>query len=57
MAKQEAAAPIFSKVQLLQSKKYAQQKDLLNALLASDHDYTLKEVDNMINDFLKGKVI
>lgn len=57
MAKKEAAAPTFSKAQLLQSKKYAQQKDLLNALLKADHDYTLQEVDNMIEDFLKGKVI
>jgi len=57
MAKKEAAAPTFSKAQLLQSKKYAQQKDLLNALLKADHDYTLQEVDTMIEDFLKGKVI
>lgn len=57
MAKKEAAAPTFSRTQLLQSKKYAQQKDLLNALLKADHDYTLKEVDTMIEDFLKGKVI
>lgn len=57
MAKKEAAAPTFGKAQLLQSKKYAQQKDLLNALLKADHDYTLQEVDNMIEDFLKGKVI
>ncbi len=57
MAKKEAAAPTFSRAQLLQSKKYAQQKDLLNALLIADHDYTLKEVDTMIEEFLKGKVI
>lgn len=56
MAKKEAAAPTFSREQLLQSKKYAQQKDLLNALLKTDHDYTLQEVDTMIANFLKGKV-
>lgn len=56
MAKKEAAAPTFSREQLLQSKKYAQQKDLLNALLKADHDYTLQEVDTMIANFLKGKV-
>lgn len=57
MAKKEAAAPTFSKAQLLQSKKYAQQKDVLNALLASDHVYTLQEVESVIDNFLKGKVI
>lgn len=57
MAKKEAAAPVFDKEQLLQSKKYAQHKDLLNALLDAERAYTLQEVDDMIKDFLKGKVI
>ncbi len=57
MAKKEAAAPNFSKEQLLQSKKYAQQKDLLNALLATDREYTAAQVDTVIDDFLKGKVM
>ncbi len=57
MAKKEAAAPTFSREQLLQSKKYAQQKDLLNALLATDREYTAAQVDTVIDDFLKGKVM
>lgn len=56
MAKKEATAPTFSRAQLLQSKKYAQQKDLLNALLATDREYTAAQVDTVIDDFLKGKV-
>jgi arginine repressor len=48
--------PIFSKRQLLNSKKYQHQKDLLNAILENDKSYSLSEVDKLINDFMKKKV-
>lgn len=51
--KKEAAT--FSKQQLLRSKRYAAKKDLLNALL-QDKEYTVEQVDKILNDFLKGKV-
>lgn len=46
----------FSKEQILQSKRYANRKDLLNAVLKDDQ-YTFTEVDKLMNDYLKGKVI
>lgn len=45
----------FTKRQLLTSKKYQHQTDLLNAIL-EDRSYTIDEVDKLINDFMKKKV-
>jgi hypothetical protein len=47
----------FTKNQLVTSKKYAEKKDLLNALLVDDRSYTMTEVEEILNGFLKGKVI
>lgn len=46
----------FTKENILNSKKYNKQKDLINALLKNDTTYTLKEVDALINKYLKGVV-
>ena len=46
----------FTKENILNSKKYSKQKDLINALLKNDTTYTLKEVDALINKYLKGVV-
>lgn len=46
----------FSKKQLVSSKKYAFQRDVLNALLKEGRVYTFDEVDQQLNDFMKGKV-
>lgn len=45
----------FTKDQIINSKKYVENKDLLNAIL-DNKEYTLKEIDEIINNFLKGKV-
>lgn len=45
----------FLKGDLLASDKYKKYRDLLNALLADDKRYTLKEVDKLINNYLKKK--
>lgn len=47
----------FTKQQLVTSKKYAERKDLLNALLVDGKSYSLIEVEEILNGFLKGKVI
>lgn len=47
----------FTKKQLAASKKYAENKDLLNALLAEDRAYSISEVEEILEGFLKGKVI
>lgn len=46
----------FTKQQLLKSKKYAEKKDLLSALLVDDRSYSMAEVEEILNKFLKRKV-
>lgn len=48
--------PSFSKSQLVKSKRFLEERDLLNALLTDNKTYTIDEVTNMISDFKKGKV-
>lgn len=52
-----AAVPRFTKVQLMASNKYANRKDLIGALLDDNKDYTTAQVDELIEKYLKGKVI
>lgn len=51
------AVPRFTKAQLMNSKKYADRKDLIGALLDDGIEYTISQVDEMIEKFMKGKVI
>lgn len=46
----------FSKIQLVQSKRFSGQKDLLNTVLDDDKEYTLDEVVSKVEKYLKGKV-
>lgn len=45
----------FSKKQFVNSKKFAKRKDILNALLDDDKEYSIEQVEEIINDFLYGK--
>lgn len=56
MAKNENTAAVFSKQQLVESRKYANRRDLLKALLEDGKTYTVAEVDAAIEKFMKGKV-
>lgn len=56
MAKNENATAVFSKQQLVESRKYANRRDLLKALLEDGKTYTIAEVDAAIEKFMKGKV-
>lgn len=47
---------LFSKEQLLMSERFADRKDALNALLTSDKQYSISEVEKLLDNFLKGKV-
>ncbi|HEK4613531.1 hypothetical protein BGV10_13110 [Clostridioides difficile] len=44
----------FTKEQIVNSKRYVNRKDLLNAILKEDKLYSFSEVENMINNFMKG---
>ena len=47
---------LFTKEQILASKKYATKKDVCNAVIPNDFHGTLNEVDALIENFMKGKV-
>ena len=51
----EKAGHKFSKKQIVMSAKYANRRDLVDSLL-EDKDYTIKEVDSLIDKYMKGKV-
>ncbi|WP_255611909.1 hypothetical protein [Clostridioides sp. ZZV13-5731] len=44
----------FTKEQIANSKKYVNRKDLLNAILEENELYSFSEVEDMINNFMKG---
>ncbi|HBF9455748.1 TPA: hypothetical protein KO322_003663 [Clostridioides difficile] len=44
----------FTKEQIVNSKKYVNRKDLLNAILKENDLYSFSEVEDMINKFMKG---
>lgn len=46
---------LFTKDAIIKSLKYKQYKDLLNAIL-QDKKYTLKQVDTLLNGYLKKGV-
>ena len=46
----------FSKQALIKSERYRHHTDALSALLEDGVFYSLSEVDNLIESFLKGKV-
>jgi len=46
----------FSKEQILTSVKYRNNRDLVDALLDEKKKYTMESVDNLIENYMKGKV-
>ncbi|EGT2204317.1 hypothetical protein DFW37_09545 [Clostridioides difficile] len=44
----------FTKEQIVNSKKYVNRKDLLNAILQEKELYSFSEVEDRINKFMKG---
>lgn len=56
VAKSEQTEPMFSKEQILVSDRYANKRDLVDALLNEKESYTIETVDNLIEKYMKGKV-
>jgi arginine repressor len=48
--------PKFTKEALLKSKRFYDQRDIVNALLKDGAEYTISQVDSMIKKYMKGKV-
>lgn len=46
----------YTKSEILASSGYAEFRDIVSALLEEKTEYTLKQVDEMINQFRKGTV-
>lgn len=52
----EQAAKVFSKEQLVKSKRYTRYVDFLNGNLRDDKTYTIEQVDKLISNYYgKGK--
>ena len=47
---------LFTKEQILASKKYANKKDVCNTVIPDDFHGTLNDVDVLIEKFMKGMV-
>ncbi|MCC0641741.1 hypothetical protein IC217_16750 [Clostridioides sp. ES-W-0017-02] len=44
----------FTKEQIVNSKKYVNRKDLLNAILKENELYSFSDVEEIIDKFMKG---
>ena len=53
---EKAASPVFSKQNILTFRRYARRRDLLSVLLEDGKMYTTNQVDDLIGQFMKGKV-
>ena len=53
---EKAASPVFSKQNILTFRRYAERRDLLSVLLEEGKMYTIDQVDDLIGQFMKGKV-
>ena len=48
--------PMFTREQIIKSKKYQESADLIGAILLPEKGYTLKEVDSLIEKFMKKEI-
>ncbi len=48
---------VFSKTQLVKSALFKKHADLLNTALESDKNYSVEQVKEVIEKFMKGKVV
>ena len=51
-----ATEPKFTKEALMNCKRFRNERDLVSAVLTDGEEYTVSEVDNMIAEYMKGKV-
>lgn len=52
----EKIEKLFSKEQLLATERFQERKDIVNALLSPDKQYTVETVEQMIEKYMKGQV-
>lgn len=56
MTEHTEKALLFSKEQLISSERFRGRRDIVNALLSSDKQYTVEAVEQEILKYMKGKV-
>lgn len=47
---------LFSKEQLLAAERFQGKRDMVNALLSSDKQYTISAVEQMVEKYMKREV-
>lgn len=47
---------LYSKEQIIASKKYSNRKDILNVLLKDDEEYNFSRIDEIIENFMNKEV-
>lgn len=47
---------LHSKQQIIASNKYSNRRDILDVLLEDEKNYSLEEIEQTIDEFMKGKV-
>ena len=47
---------LYSKEQIITSKKYSNRKDILNVLLKDDEEYNFSRIDEIIENFMNKEV-
>lgn len=52
----ETAPTKYTKQQILTATRFFNRRDLVDALLEDDGEYTIEDVDAAIKNFMKGKV-
>lgn len=52
----EKIEKLFSKEQLFAAERFQERKDIVNALLSPDKQYTVETVEQMIEKYMKGQV-
>lgn len=52
----KTSSDLFEKQQLLESRRFRDKRDLLEAILSGGKEYTMEEVEQRIDDYRKGKV-
>ena len=52
----EKIEKLFSKEQLLAAERFQERKDIVNALLSPDKQYSVEAVEQMIEKYMKGQV-
>lgn len=48
--------PVFTKRNILTFKRYAKRRDLLSVLLKGGEEYTMEQVDSLLQNFFKKGV-